>query len=144
MPLNVDEIPTSVWTDVIFEEADPRLVARFKLWITQNPHVLEMFEYIAEDTMIKKGVKKYSAWVIVNVARWQHETKKSGNKFQINNNFIAPLARLLVVLRPEFKGFFDLRLMKRRRRSLPPVVIDPQNDRRQVKLPIDSPPEPQS
>jgi hypothetical protein len=136
MTINVDDIPTNVWSNVIFDEADPRLVNRFKQWITQNPHILQMFEYVAEDTMVRKGLKRYSAWVIINVARWEHDTKKSEGKFQINNDFIAPLSRLLVALRPEFKGFFGLRIMKHRRKTLPPVVIDPSNDRRQTKLPL--------
>lgn len=139
MPINLDEIPTTAWSDAIFNEADPRLVSRFRLWITQNPHILQMFEYVAEDTLVRKGIKKYSAWVIINVARWEHDTRKAGGKFLVNNDFIAPLARLLVALRPEFKGFFELRGMKQRRKTLPPVVIDPMNDRRQTKLPLQTP-----
>lgn len=136
MTTETDNIPASVWANQVFDDADPRLLARFKVWLAQNQHVFQMFEHVAEETFIRKGLKRYRAGIIANVARWKHDIKKTGETFRVDNDFVAPLARLLVALRPEFQGFFDLRLMKRKRRSLPTVSIDPNNDKRQSKLPF--------
>lgn len=101
----------------MFDSADPALLAKFKEFHAANPKVMEKF--LAYARLIRqRGFKKYSAWTIVNVIRWEEDLATSGDVFTINNDFIAIYARLVIHNYPdEFTGFFELRSMKPRARK---------------------------
>lgn len=96
----------------IFEDIDKNLLAKFKTYHLENPHVFREFKINAEK-MKKTGRKKYSAWTIVNKIRWDHDLKTLGEPFKINNDYIALFARLLIYQDPTYRDFFELRTMKK-------------------------------
>lgn len=82
-----------------------------------NPFVYKKFRQYA-DKIRKSGHKKYSAWTIINVIRWEEDLSTVESSFLINNDFIAIYARLLIFHDPSFEKFFELRSMKPSRRQI--------------------------
>jgi hypothetical protein len=103
--------------DELFGGADPALLARFKEFHLANPSVYETFRAKAE-MMLSTGRPKYSAWVIVQVIRWESDLRTKGDVFKVNNDFIALYARLLIWKDPRFEAFFELLQMKPKRRKI--------------------------
>jgi hypothetical protein len=101
----------------LFANTDRDLLAKFKAFHLANGFVYEKFKEYARKIK-SKGHKKYSAWTIINVIRWEEDLKTRGDVFQINNDFIALYARLLIYHFPEFEKFFELRSMKSVRRKI--------------------------
>lgn len=101
----------------LFEDADEGLLERFKIFHKANPFVYRKFREYALRIKLQ-GHKKYSAWTIINVIRWEEDLKTVGNAFQINNDFIAIYARLLIHNDSSFEKFFELRGMKTRKRKI--------------------------
>lgn len=95
----------------LFDDIDKNLLSRFKDYHINNPHVYQKFRDLAFK-MRETGKRKYSAWTIINQIRWDHDLNTVGDAFQINNDFIALYARLLIYRHPEFANFFELRGMK--------------------------------
>ena len=95
----------------IFYSIDSGLLARFKKYHQENPHVYAQFKVYAAQ-MRQTGKKKYSAWTIINKIRWDEDLKTSDDVFRINNDFIALYARLLIFHDSSYEGFFELRTMK--------------------------------
>ena len=93
----------------LFENIDKNLLKKFKKYHLDNQSVFEMFINYAHK--MKAIHKKYSAWTIINVIRWETDLK-GGPVFKINNDFIALYARLLIYYDSDFEGFFELRSMK--------------------------------
>lgn len=117
------ELPSSTWTGrfgrfittnfsySLFDKADPRLLRRFALYHEENPHVYARFkEYVHRIRLT--GREKYSAWVVIQVIRWEHDVASRGEVFKINNDFIALYARMLIAEYPEFETFLELRSMR--------------------------------
>ena len=93
----------------IFEGIDKNLLKKFKAYHSKYPEIYAEFKACCYRML---GVrKKYSAWTVINVIRWNHDLKFS-DPFKINNDFIAIFARLLIYHDPQFEGFFELRKMK--------------------------------
>ncbi len=104
--------------DELFGDTDPSLLAKFKAFHQENKFVYEKFCEHAR-AVKSAGHKKYSAWTIINVIRWEEDIRTtSGNAFQINNDFIALYARLMIYYDESFKGFFELRSMKPEKRKI--------------------------
>lgn len=94
-----------------FSYVDPRLVERFISFHEDNPHVYEEFERQAR-RLLSMGRTRYSAWTIITWIRFEQDLRTTGDPFQINNDYTALYARLLIHRCPEFNGFFELRRMK--------------------------------
>lgn len=101
----------------LFQHSDKELLKRFKVFHFKNPQVYSAFKNYAEKIFLT-GRKKYSAWTIIQVIRWEHDLKTSGEVFQINNDYIAIYARLLIHNHKKFNGFFELRSMKPNKRKV--------------------------
>lgn len=96
----------------IFSDIDKKLLNKFKTFHLENPDVYKMFKQYA--LKIKAtGRSKYSAWTIINVIRWEHDVRSTGDVFKINNDYIALYARLLIYHDGTFEEFFELRTMKK-------------------------------
>lgn len=98
----------------LLDEADPRLVNKWKGWCEKNPHVYEEFKNSVL-MLHRLGVKRYSAWAIINKIRWDHTIRTRGEPFKIGNDYIALFARRVVQEFPELKDFFKLKKMKKKR-----------------------------
>jgi len=75
--------------------------------------------------MKKRGWKKYSHWSIVNRIRWHYDKKYGPNadqKYYINNNNIAHMARFAIERAPELEGFFELRKLGKRKKNHAVVI----------------------
>lgn len=101
----------------LFFDSDKDLLQRFKEFHQKNPEVYRLFKLNAEKILLT-GRKKYSAWTIIQVIRWEYDLKTQGDVFQINNDYIAIYARLLIYNDSKFKGFFELRSMKPNKRKI--------------------------
>ena len=93
----------------LFDNIDKKLLGKFKKYHTENPSVYKSFKRYAQKIRIVH--KKYSAWTIINLIRWEIDLQ-GGDLFKINNDYIALYARLLMYYEPSFEGFFELRTMK--------------------------------
>ncbi len=93
----------------IFDGIDENLLQKFKKYHMTYPEVYREFKKLAYKMI---GIrKKYSAWTIINVLRWNFDLKHE-EPFKINNDYIALYARLLIYHDSQFEGFFELRTMK--------------------------------
>lgn len=99
----------------IFLEADPILFQKFLRFHEKNPNLWIRFRALSFEVKATKR-KRYSAWTIINVLRWEHDVRTQGDVFKISNDFIALYARLMIATYPEFDGFFEIKKMKRKRR----------------------------
>lgn len=95
--------------------ADPQLISRFKAFDEANPQVYEEFCHLAQ-LVRKAGKKRYGAWALLNVIRWNRDISTRGDLFKINNDFVALYARKYLKEHPKEEGFFSLREMKKKRK----------------------------
>ena len=95
----------------IFKGIDSELLARFKKYHTENPHVYKLFmQYVNQ--LRSAGRDRYSAWAIINRIRWDYDISTTVDPFKISNDFIALYSRLAYYHNPDLKDFFVMRLMK--------------------------------
>ena len=86
---------------------------QFTKYNKENPVVYRKFKKYAKQ-LFRNGRRRYSAWAIVNAIRWEQDFTTRGNKFKINNDFIALLSRKLAKEDKAFKGFFNTKPLKQR------------------------------
>lgn len=83
----------------------------FKTYHEENPKIyLEFKKYTFEAKI--KGFKHYSAKGIFELIRW-HSTVGVNDGYKVNNNYHPDYARLLMSEFPEYKGFFNVRELKK-------------------------------
>ena len=116
---------TRVWLDAKYDREDEaaelqlegaseyeQAEARFHAWVRKNISIQIEFEKLADRA--RGNRKKFSAWAVCNVLRWNQVIEKpDGEDFKIPNGFIGFLARIYMERDPEDRGgFFDIRPMK--------------------------------
>lgn len=87
---------------------------RFEEFHLTHPQVYLMFESFAK-ALINKGHKKLGAKMIMERIRWeiQFETYTQDERgFKINNDFVAHYARMFIKHHPQYKDFFEFRIIK--------------------------------
>lgn len=90
---------------VVVEEAlrkgmiDGKFSTRFREWLLTHWFMWERFEQAALKVR-DRGIKRYSAFVIVNVLRYRADVE--GNKFSMTNTFVPDIARLFNAIHDEF------------------------------------------
>ena len=104
--------PANNYIPDLFEDSEKSNYDRWLKFHKDNPHVWQEFERLTFRA-ISAGRKAYSAWVIINLIRWNYEIKTKSGDFKINNNHIAYFARLFEKVHPEYEGFFKLRKLKK-------------------------------
>lgn len=80
----------------------------------ENPRIYELFKEITFRA-IKKGKRKLSATLVVNVIRWERYIETTDQKnggFKINNDFVPYYARLFMRDFPQHDGLFVTRVLK--------------------------------
>lgn len=97
-------------TDLHFLPKRKRLTIqeRFDDWIVHNPAILELYLKFARDADAS-GRRRYGIGAITERVRWHVEVETRGDQFKINNDFRAPLARLLVARDAHLKNLFEMR-----------------------------------
>lgn len=101
-----------VQTDLFASEKGIR--KRFEDFHLTHPQVYLMFEKFAL-ALINKGHKKLGAKMIVERIRWEiaFENKVEDDKgFKINNDFVAHYARMFIKNHPQYKDYFEFRIIK--------------------------------
>lgn len=100
--------------DDLFNGYPPAVLARFKEWHLNNPHIYRQFKELAM-MMRARGRQRYSARTIIEKMRWDYDiAKTSGDVFEINGDFVPIYVRLLIHNHPEFNDFFELRVVRSR------------------------------
>ncbi len=113
-----------IWLDDVFDaedadEADKlehrgyfrKREKEFHAWLDDNPSLWQSFVDRSEEM---RAVRDHcSAWLVVNVIRWDRLIKTTGTDFKISNDFIGFLARRYMENDPDRRGgFFDIKPMK--------------------------------
>ena len=91
-----------------FIDDKPRFFKKDKMWFINNWHVVEAFETVAL-RLISMGRKHYSARTIVEVLVHQSNVREINGEFKIGNDNAPDLARVFVVLHPEWVDFWEYR-----------------------------------
>jgi hypothetical protein len=87
---------------------------RFEEFHLTHPQVYLMFERFAL-ALINKGHKKLGAKMIIERIRWEitFEQKPEDERgFKINNDFVAHYARMFIKNHPQYKDYFEFRIIK--------------------------------
>ena len=107
-----------------FAGADPRLLARWSAYHADHPEVYELFVRHAF-LMRATGRSKYGSSTIIELIRWHEDlSRKAGDEWKINNDFVSIYSRLAMIKNPELKGFFDIRAWKSERKRSQPVQVE--------------------
>lgn len=96
--------------------AKPSIQKQFRSFHKANPHVYRLFRKYARQAR-RAGHKRYSADALLHVIRWHLfvVTKADpAGAYKINNNYSSRYARMMVKKNPSFKGFFEMRVLKRK------------------------------
>ena len=79
-------------------------------WLGENWHIYDAVVDVARQTR-KAGREHYSMDALCHVVRWQSAIRdKSQKTVKINNNSTSGLARIVMELEPDLKGFFEIRI----------------------------------
>lgn len=88
------------------------LKEEFNNYEANNPHVYEEFEKNALE-LAMAGVKKTSAWLIVNKMRWDSMLSVNTDlEYSIPNDYIGIFSRRFMKMHPEYNGFFTVKSSK--------------------------------
>lgn len=97
---------TGAGTPSLFDP-DPR-AAEDRAFDAEHPGVYALFRRLAE-RLRRRGVRRFSARMIVGQMRWRHALAGRDGPFRINDHRAEQLARRLVRDLPEFATFFEFR-----------------------------------
>ena len=82
--------------------------AAFRQFHRDNPRVMDLFIRYAREAKAT-GRRRYSIWAIANRVRWHVDIDTHGDKFKINNNWLAYYTREIERRCPELRGFIAKR-----------------------------------
>lgn len=92
-------------------ETKNRLQQEFEEFHAANPRIYHYFRQFAFDA-IYNGIRRFSAYAIMQRIRWEIEVNTHGSSYKINNNHIAFYARMFMRDYPEHSDFFQLRVLR--------------------------------
>lgn len=78
---------------------------------TIDEALYRLFERVADEVRAA-GFTRFSADAILHRIRWHRLIERGDRTFRVNNNESSKLARALIARRPEFRDFFELRVLK--------------------------------
>lgn len=108
-PEAVTQVPTGL--PALPEAPRARSIAeRFEDFHRTNPHVYEALVRLARRFIEATGKRKLGAQRLIEIARWDLEIRTKGEDvYEINNDYAAFYARLVMYQEPDLAGVFDLR-----------------------------------
>lgn len=90
----------------------------FTKYEEKNPHVYEAFKKNALE-LAKAGVRKTSAWLIINKMRWDSMVSVNTElDYKIPNDFIGIYARRFMSEHPEYGSLFSVKSTKQNLQDL--------------------------
>lgn len=92
---------------------DQSIDEAFAEFDAEHPEVYRLFVGYAEQIRAR-GFTRYSSDAILHRIRWWHHVDQGDREFKLNDHFTSRYARKLIAERPEFAGFFELRVLKSR------------------------------
>lgn len=95
-----------------FEGYPDHVVKRFVEWHSDNPHVYQEFKNLTFKMAGRR--KRYSARTIFEKMRWDYDIQTVGDVFEINGDFVPIYVRLLIHDHPQYREFFELRVVRSR------------------------------
>jgi len=87
------------------------LEEKFRSYEQKNPHVYEEFEKNTLE-LAKAGVRKTSAWLVINKMRWDSMLRVDTQDYKIPNDFISIYARRFMKKYPHYDGIFTVKSSK--------------------------------
>jgi len=84
---------------------------KFRAYEEKNPHVYEEFKRNTLE-LAKAGVKKTSAWLVINKMRWDSMLSVESFDYKIPNDFIGVYARRFMKQYPQYDGIFTIKSSK--------------------------------
>lgn len=90
--------------------SDPTIQEAFARFDRENPHVYEQLVGLARQWQ-RAGHSKCGIGMLFEVLRWQLGLRTAGDDFKLNNNFRSRYVRKLMTDYPEFRGYFELRVL---------------------------------
>lgn len=95
----------------VMHAPDENLDARFRAWLTANPHVLDAFIALAQQAQ-RAGRRRIGAKLIVERLRWEYLLQTEAADFKLNNNYTSRLARAAVGRVPALEPLFEFRELR--------------------------------
>ena len=85
---------------------------RFAEWCAINPSIVRLYLKFAREAKAS-GRQRYGVKAIQERVRWECDVNlKKNSPFKVNNDYAAPMSRLLVSLDPSLSGMFAFRKRK--------------------------------
>jgi len=98
----------------LFDDVPRKLTIddKFSEWCAMNPHVVRLCLQYAREAKAA-GRTRYGIAAIFERVRWHVNVQiKSKDEFRVNNDFRAPMARLIVAMDPTLREMFAFRKRK--------------------------------
>lgn len=102
--MNFQEIETHP----LFSQVSKVSIEVFKKYHLENPQIWDLFKKYAAEAK-QAGKLKYSSNAIIERIRWELDINTRGSCFKINARCSSLYPRALMILHPEYAGFFSLR-----------------------------------
>jgi hypothetical protein len=87
---------------------ETKLERRFARWAKDNPDVLAEFERRTM-ALYRAGQRRIGAKQVAEVVRYFGAVQSKGDRYKLNNNYTALLARLVIYRHPELAGAIETR-----------------------------------
>jgi hypothetical protein len=84
---------------------------RWLEWERLNPAFYPLFCQFAAQA-IRHGHSRLSAWLVVNMIRWETTIVTQGSEYKVSNEVIAYYSRMWLVDHPAYPDFFETKKMQ--------------------------------
>ena len=81
----------------------------FVSWLGKNPAIWQMFTQKALYAFRGDHKTRFGSKAILEILRWESFVSDKDKTFKINNNYASDMARLVMDLKPEMRGYFRIR-----------------------------------
>ncbi len=100
------------WNTVMFSmraSNDYEFQLSFPLWLNKNKYIWSAFVTMTRTAYAAGHRERFSARIIVERIRWETLMQDAGSKmFKVNHNYAPDMARLVMSLKKDMKGFFKI------------------------------------
>ena len=76
-------------------------------WIVEHPRTMRFINHFAKEMVAKK--KKFGVKLLIERVRWEHLIQGGDDRFKVNNNHTAYIARWIIQVIPAAEEFLSFR-----------------------------------
>lgn len=87
------------------------ITQRFQSFHAANPHVYDRVVELVTDAVLR-GESRIGVGALFEQLRYSERTETNGDRYRLNNDYRAPMVRLLLEEHPEWSDLFELRERK--------------------------------